>query len=128
MKSEAEEIRDYYEREERRNPTKGDWQIAKITETFIGYEDHGHLTIILRLNYGGTSQGAGNYDLGTRAFDSKGELDRWIKGCLRACGVDEWNKIRGRTIMALSEEGLVRAIKPLPTESGSVFWFNKDRE
>lgn len=107
-----------------RDPDKGDWRIAKIKDTFLGYEDHGIITIMLSVDYGGAAQGVGLYDLGSRSRDAKpGMWDRWIKGVLSACGVEQWEKIRGRTIMVLIEGGVPAGIKPLPTEPGKAFWF-----
>lgn len=108
--------------------TLTDWRIAKVKDTFLGYEDHGILTIMLSVDYGGSAQGVGLYDLGSDSRDAKpGEWDRWIKGVLSACGVSQWEKIKGRTIMVLIEGGLPQAIGPLPTEYGKPFWFKKEQ-
>jgi hypothetical protein len=104
-----------------RDPEKGDWRLAKVRDTFLGYEDHGILTASLQLDYGGASQGAGMYDLRT-----ENEMFRFVDGFLQACGVNEWSKLKGRTIFALVEDGLVRGLKPLPMEGGKVFWFKKE--
>lgn len=108
--------------------TEPEWQIAKVTYAFLGYEDHGFLTIMLTLNYGGSGQGAGGYALGIRgkgdSDDAAQTLRYQVQGILDACGVDEWNKVAGRTIMALADHGKVHAIKPLPTENGKEFWFD----
>ena len=59
-------------------------KIAKIKESFLGYEDHGILTIYLRVEYGdGSSQSIGGYQLDFRC-------GTWVKGILGATGVDEW--------------------------------------
>jgi hypothetical protein len=49
---------------------------------------------------------------------------------MQACGVDEWSKVAGRTVIAVIEgdgligSGPVRGIKPLPTEPGVPFMFD----
>lgn len=66
---------------------------AKITSAFLGYDDHGILTAFLHLRYvGGTEQGFGGYN-----FNSNGAT-LFIKGVLEAVGVDEWDKLKGKTI------------------------------
>lgn len=111
-----------------RDPNKGDWRIAKITDTFLGYEDHGILTIMLTVDYGGSGQGVGMYDLGSDSRDARpGEWDRWIRGVLSACGVRQWERIRDRTIMVLIEGGVPSGIKPLPTEDGRPFFFKEEK-
>lgn len=112
----------------------GDWEIAKITKAFLGFEDHGILTIMLSLDFGGSGQGAGGYALGRRpsrsdsdlqgiSLDQAKELQRQIGGVLEACGVDSWDKVQGRTILAHRGNLGIDAIKPLPTESGREFRF-----
>jgi len=108
-------------------------RIAKIERTSLGFEDHGIFTAILSLDYGGSAQGAGLLSLDYRDKDTDerresdpGCVHRFVIGCLRACGVDEWEKIRGRTVIAICEEGRngrVLGLKPLPTERGETFMF-----
>lgn len=38
-------------------------EIARIKDTYLGWEDHGHFIANLSLDYGGAGQGAGNDDL-----------------------------------------------------------------
>lgn len=90
-------------------------RVAKITKTFLGYEDHGIFTFALTLDYGGSGQGAGHIVLGDE------HTDRFIKGVLSACGVDSWEQIPGRTLYAYADHGKVYALEPLPTEPGERF-------
>ncbi len=106
-------------------------QIAKIRSTHLGREDHGIFTAILDLDYGGSGQGAGTYALDEydeethERHGTAGGMD-FIIGILDACGVDSWEKVAGRTVLALREEGYhgkVVGLKPLPTEGGKQFLF-----
>lgn len=103
-------------------------QIAKITDSFIGFEDHGLLTVSLTFDYGGSMQGIGH-----RAFGSSSEDDssKWrlphemgmdfIRRLLLACGVSEWSAITGRTVFVTSDWTKVYRVEPLPTENGAAF-------
>lgn len=91
-------------------------KIAKVKRTRLGQEDHGIFTASLDLDYGGSGQGIPHYDLRECAA-------QFIEGILRACAVDEWEKVAGRTILAVVEDGWVVGIKPLPTEPGKPFMF-----
>lgn len=97
-------------------------QIAKITSTMLGYEDHGILTAHLNLDYGDGAQGAGNYNLSP---SNGSACARWVIGVMDVCGVDRWEKVVGRTVFAVldGERGLVVALEPLPTETGKPFVF-----
>jgi hypothetical protein len=112
-------------------------QIAKITSTSLGWEDHGIFTVWLNLDYGGSGQGAGGYALDQPLRDKN---DKFIKrtgtasgmdfiiGIIRACGVEKWEDVEGRTVIALREGdgwgGKVIGLKPLPTERGTEFLFD----
>lgn len=109
-------------------------KIAKIADTLLGYEDHGIFTLILYLDYGdSTSQGAGMYSLDS--FDEKRKRRvgtefgmEFIIRIMRVCGVNDWSKVKGTTVLALfDKEGwnqTVRGIQSLPTEGKEVFIFN----
>jgi hypothetical protein len=110
-------------------------QIAKIREVTLGWESHGILTCMVHLDYGGSSQSAGGYSLDEPVKGPDGEfLGRrgtaygmeWVARLMRATGVESFADIQGRTVIALREDGfsgLVRGLKPLPTEPGSPFLF-----
>lgn len=113
----------------------GTERIARIERTFLGFEDHGIFTGILSLDYGGSAQAAGllcldynDRELGERVESTPGAVHRWVIGVLRACGVDSWEKVKGRTVIAICEEGWngkVLGLKPLPTEGGAEFLFSE---
>ena len=93
-------------------------EIAKIERTSLGFEDHGILTGVLHVNYGGGGQqGIGGYDIRTTAGP-------YIERTLNACGVGLWELLKGRTIYVLTDANRrVVGIEPLPTERGERFLF-----
>jgi hypothetical protein len=109
-------------------------QIARIASTFLGVQDHGVFTASLRLDYGdGGAQAAGGYALDDPAPERGGRRIGTARGMefvartVRACGVDSWEAVRGRTVFALIDgegmRGEVRGIQNLPTEPGERFVF-----
>lgn len=116
--------------------------IAKITGTSLGYEDHGILSCMLTVTYGGGAcQGVGGFSLDTPYKDANGKhLGRvgtgygmeFVARVMRACGVSSWEKINGRTIYVLQDgepgesmlgSSRVLGIENLPTEPGERFIF-----
>jgi hypothetical protein len=94
-------------------------KIAKIVDTFLGFEDHGIFAVNLTMDYGGAGQGTGHYSIINVAGP-------FLKGILGACGVDTWDRVKGRTVFALVEDehnGFIRGLEPLPTEPGTRFIF-----
>lgn len=108
---------------------------AKIKSAFLGWEDHDIFTVILDVDYGGTGQGIGLHSLDkpvklasiTHRVGTAYGMD-YIMAVLKACGVDEWNKLPGRTIYVLkahdSYQAKVLGIKPFPFEKGEAFYFD----
>lgn len=97
-------------------------QIAKITATHLGWEDHGIFSLALSFDYGGGSQGLGPINLGKGDYDVAGEM---IQAVMKAAGVREWGKLVGRTVYALRDgsdySAMIRGMAPLPTEGGEGF-------
>jgi len=92
-------------------------EIAKITSTHLGFEDHGIFTAMLHVTYGGAGQGVGGYAIA-------GMAGEFITSLLRACGVDRWEKLVGRTVYVLSDgRRRVVGVENLPTEPGGRFLF-----
>lgn len=118
-------------------------EIAKVESTFLGIEDHGILTATVGFKLGsGSYQSTPGYGFdvynGERADPKPAPeypQDRvgsrfgmeFIRRLLEAFGVDEWDKIRGRTVYVLREEpyGFIKGIEPLPTEGGKRFIFDE---
>ena len=92
-------------------------EIAKIERTHLGFEDHGILTGFLHVSYGGATQGVGGYGIATVA-------GQYLERTLKACGVQAWEDLRGRTIYVLTNSNRrVVGIENLPTEPGERFLF-----
>jgi hypothetical protein len=107
-------------------------KIAKITATTLGLEGHGILTAMLTADYGGSGQGVGGFALDAWSEEHKRRVSTslcgaFITGVLRACGVDSWERVKGRTVYVLFENDSYHSrpigLAPLPTEDGSVFLF-----
>ena len=95
--------------------------IAKIEGTFLGIEDHGMFSLAVHLSYGGSGQGFGHIGLDGENYSIASPL---IKAILRAGGVECWERLAGRTVYAIRDEGwngFVRGLAPLPTEGGKGF-------
>lgn len=97
-------------------------EITKITDTNLGYEEHGIFSANLTLDYGGSGQSAGGYNLGNPEV---GFGAAFIKGILGACGVQSWEQVKGRTVLAIKDDrmGRVLGLENLPTEPGKRFMF-----
>jgi hypothetical protein len=102
-------------------PDQYEKHIAKITGTMLGIEDHGILTGQLTVDYGGAGQSVGGYNLDVVPAGN------YIRRTLEACGVDSWEKLKGRTILVLTAKGSHQplGIAPLPTEPGRLFLFTE---
>lgn len=88
---------------------------AKITGTMLGYEDHGILTCMIDLDYGGSGQGFGGYQL------SDGhDLHRHITQILKTVGVEKWEDLKGKYVRVVAEHSKVHRIGNLLEEK----WFD----
>jgi hypothetical protein len=115
-------------------PTDYTEEIAKIERITLGREDHGIFTCMLHLNFGSSGQGAGGYELDEPIHEGEEFVRRqgtafgmeWIIRAMDACGVDDWSKVQGRTVLALRDPSTFSlvGIKPLPTEHGKLFLFD----
>jgi len=91
---------------------------AKIKEAFLGYEGHGILTIDFVLDYGGSQQGFGGYQL-SNPYD----LHRWITELMKTVGVESWNELKNKYVRVEREAGWNGKI----TRIGNLLedkWFN----
>lgn len=88
-------------------------ELAKITSTFLGIEDHGILTAYLYVDYeGGSSQGIGGYALDEpqRDADDKflgrfgtAEGMQWVAAVIRVTGAKSWEDVHGRMIYVIRD-------------------------
>lgn len=105
-------------------------KIAKVDETFLGVEDHGHLTFSLKMNFGGTSQCIGMYSIDRYDPEKKSRIGtaegaELIRRILLAFGVKSWEELTGRTVYVLFDERRFPVgIEPLPTERGQKLIFS----
>lgn len=118
--------------------------IGKAESTMLGWEDHGMFTGMVGLDFGGTGQGFGLMILSTHDPDPKVDRQRgtragleWVMGAVKAFGVEKWEDIKGRPIIAVYEDeqhywgSQPIGLEPLPTEGGKTFWvaeWQKDSE
>lgn len=90
---------------------------AKIERTMLGVEDHGILTCMLTLNYGGSTQGFGGFSL-DRYTGERGEGHRegtaygmeFIRRILETVGVGRWEELPGTHCRVEASFGDVRRI------------------
>lgn len=88
-------------------------ELAKITSTMLGIEDHGIFTAMLYVEYeAGSGQGIGGYTLDQPHRDANDKFVgrvgtaygmQFIMGMLKAVGVDAWEKLTGQMIYVLRE-------------------------
>ena len=98
------------------NWSNNDNQLARITGTMLGFEDHGILSSYVYLEYatpgekiGGSGQGFGGYGL-------RGKFASfWLDGVLKAVGVDEWEKLKGKMVWVDAEHSKVHSITGVDT-------------
>lgn len=88
---------------------------AIIAGTFLGVEDHGIMTFMLQLDYGGSNQGFGGYALDeydkendTRVFTVVG--GEAIKHILRVVGVRCWEHLKGKPIRVIGTKSKIDMI------------------
>jgi len=76
---------------------------AKITSTMIGFEDHGCLTYMINLDYGGVSQGAGMGMFGNKKKQNGALFTEHIVGVLVVVGVSTWEELVGKSVRVVSD-------------------------
>ena len=90
---------------------------ARIDSTFLGKEDHGIPSFNVGLDYGGSHQGFGGYDL--RFYGIKP-----IMRILEVLGVESWEKLKGTPCRAKCEYTKVHAIGHFIEDR----WYEVERE
>jgi hypothetical protein len=80
---------------------------AIIENVELEIEDHDILTCMLFLDFGGSIQGFGGYALGNSNClqNKKNYCGHFIRRCLEVSGVNNWNKLKGKTVRVRFLEG-----------------------
>ncbi len=100
-------------------------ELAKITRTSFGWEDHGILTAWIFVDYdGGMSQGIGGYCLDEARRDEEGNVLygkdnhfvpsregtayglEMIMGMMEAVGVKKWEDLKDKYVWVIRDKGL----------------------
>lgn len=93
---------------------------AIIKSVFLGIEDHGLLTLMLDLDYGGMGQGFGGYSIGSELVGN--HCARWIRGLLDVFEVGELSELKGLTCRAVASDNGVRKIGHIVKDQ----WFDPE--
>lgn len=88
---------------------------AVITGMSLSNSDHDVLSAWLYLDYGGSVQGFGGYSLYlpknfTHHKKNEGYAGHFIYRCLEIAEVEEWSKIKGKTVRVKATHDKVEAI------------------
>lgn len=88
---------------------------AIIKSTMLGREDHGLMTFMLYLDYGGGGQGAGGYRLDSYDKEKKCSIGtamglEFIMKILEAVGVEKWEDLKGKHIRVKTSHNKVHEI------------------
>lgn len=78
---------------------------AVIGETFLGWEDHGIPTFNLRLDYSGSCQGFGGYDLRLPVY-----AEKMLWRVMKTLGVNSWEDLPGTHCRARCEQDKIHEI------------------
>lgn len=89
---------------------------AKVTSFTLGPEDHGIMTGFVWLDYGGSSQGFGGYDLRTH-----NRMAVWVEKLLWVFGVNDIQHIVGKPCRSKADYGHVESIGNYLSDER---WFN----
>lgn len=83
---------------------------ARIESTMLGIEDHGIMTFMITLDYGGSAQGYGGYAFDSYDRDNKKRVGSAfgidaIRSLLEAVGVTRWEDLKGKYVRVERESG-----------------------
>jgi hypothetical protein len=102
---------------------------AIIESTMLGIEDHGILTALILLDFGGSGQGFGGYALDTYNIE-KGErvpspgCGFFIQRVLEVVGVERWEELPHKHVRVIADGGKVHAIGHIIKNK----WFYPEKE
>ena len=77
-----------------------DAQVMQITNTFLGYEDHGLMTMHLDLESPGSAEVFG-IGWGIENYYIQNEIKRWLDGVFDVTGARNWEDVKGKMVLAL---------------------------
>ena len=88
---------------------------AKIDSTMLGREDHGIMTCMLFVNYGGACQGFGGYtldgyDKGLEKRVGSAYGMEFIIRVLETVGVTRWEELPGKHLRVKADHGKIHSI------------------
>ena len=102
---------------------------ARIERTSLGIEDHGILTAVLGLDYGGVGQGFGGYSLdnwsnedGRRVGTAYGM--EFVSRILKTVGVEKWEDLKGKHIRVDQEHNKIWGIGHIVND----VWFYPEKD
>jgi hypothetical protein len=86
-----------------------------IESAFLGYEDHGILTIMLQLNYGSSAQGFGGYQLDSYSEELKQRVPSkacglFVQRILEVVGANSWDELKGKHVRVKGDGWRLKAI------------------
>lgn len=89
-------------------------QLGKVGSVFFGLEDHGILSFMIHLDFGGTGQGFGGYALDGYSKEKKRRIGTaagtdLVLRLLTLFGVRTLEEIKGRSVFALRESVQISA-------------------
>jgi len=102
---------------------------ARIESVSLGYEDHGILTCMLHLDYGGSGQGFGGYVLDYYNKDIEERVGtaygmEFIILILKTVGVEKWEDLVGKNIRVKAEDTKIIAIGHILKDN----WFEPGKD
>ena len=103
-------------------------QNAIIEAATISYGDRGFLDVWITMDYGGSGQGFGGYTLYLPKSFSHHTIEspagHHIFRCMEIAGVTNWDKMKGKSVRVLTENGLIKAIGHIVKDD----WFNPSED
>lgn len=111
-------------------------QNGRISSTMLGYEDHGILTCWLQMDFSGTGQGFGGFDLDAPPLKRASGFDRepsvhagfWIARILKTVGVEKWEDLKGKYVRVDRGEGWGGLIEGIGHITDDSLWFYPKKE
>lgn len=88
------------------------------------------LSAWVHLNYGGSGQGFGGYvlyvpkDWGSYTPNQANYCGHFVYRCLQIAGVDDWSKLKGKTVRVRCEHSKVHAIGHIVNDD----WFDPSKD